>query len=175
MVNSMTSLSNPDGLDNKYLSTNALHTIAKQYSHRGAFQLAESAAYQQARKQGLLDDICSHMVRKTKWTHAAIKKEAHNHMTRGLFRGHSNDAYQAAARFGILDEVCSHMQRRTKWTQLKIWTGVKQLNDYTEFTYERNLYAAAHVRDMLGDIKRYYEEGYTERLDNMPWPANKDG
>ena len=166
---------NPDSLDNKYLSVAALHTVAKQYSHRADFQLAESTAYQQARKRDILDAICAHMERKIKWTTATIKKEAQEHITKALFRENSNSAYQAAARLGILDDVCSHMQRRTKWTRETVWEGVQQCSDYTDFTSERNLYAAAHARDMLGNIKKYFNDEYTEQLDDMPWPANKDG
>ena len=166
---------NPDSPDNKTLSSTALRIIAKRYSHRADFQLAESAAYQQARKQHLLDDICSHMTRKSKWTYLTVKKEAKNHMDRGLFREHSNEAYQAAARLGILDEVCSHMKRRTKWTPQTVWEGVRQCSDYTEFTAERNLYAAAHTRDMLDEIKTYFDDEYRHQVNNMPWPANKDG
>lgn len=165
----------PDSLDNRYLSNNALYTLAETYSHRHTFQLANASAYQQARKRGLLDKICAHMHRKTRWTPEIIKREAGNYMTRKLFREGNNSAYQAAIRLKILDDVCSHMTKITKWSEAAVWICVRQCSDYNEFCSQPCLYSAAHSRHMLPEIKSYFKRSYTEQLNNMPFPASKNG
>ena len=51
---------------------------AANFTTRGEFQKGATSAYQTARVNGWLDDICAHMERKrvSQWTFEAVKAEA---------------------------------------------------------------------------------------------------
>ena len=88
-----------------------VHREALNYATRTAFQKGSTNAYQTARKNGWLDQVCSHMQRKVKWTFEAVQKEASLYTTRTKFAKGSNSAYQTALKNDWLDGVCSHMKK----------------------------------------------------------------
>lgn len=47
------------------LNNDTLKQISKQYKSRAEFQMCDNSAYQSARKKGILDEICSHMVKQS--------------------------------------------------------------------------------------------------------------
>ena len=101
------------GLKNRKLkwTKEAIQKEAKKYKTRKEFDVKAGGAYYAARKLGILDEVCSHMVcGQTRWTIEAIKKEAKKYKTRSEFSAKTNGAYGAARKLDILDEVCSHMQ-----------------------------------------------------------------
>jgi hypothetical protein len=83
------------------------------YDTRKAFQLGSSGAYDAAKSNGWLDQICGHMVevRKPKgwWTFERCHAEALKYDTRHAFARGSGDAYSAARRGGWRDRICGHM------------------------------------------------------------------
>lgn len=88
---------------------------AKSYKTRSEFQTKSGGAYNAARRLGLLDEVCSHMVcGQTRWTKKTIQKEAKKYKTRKEFEVKAGGAYSAAWRIGLLDEVCSHMPTRSQ-------------------------------------------------------------
>ena len=85
---------------------------AIKYTCRGDFHKFSHGAYESARKNGWLDDICSHMrlLWEIKWDHSSAKKEAKKYKSRGDFHKFSHGAYESARKNGWLDDVCSHMR-----------------------------------------------------------------
>ena len=94
-----------------------LVAVAAKFNTRNDFRRGASAAYQAARKRGLLDQICSHMApSKTgkKWNKAAVALEASKYSHRSDFENGSSGAYDAALKNGWLDEVCWHMSPKPR-------------------------------------------------------------
>lgn len=95
---------------------------ALKYKTRKEFSDNSHGAYCMARKNGVLNEICSHMplhaVRdysgennpSFKWAIELIKKEALKYSTRSEFQKSSGSSYIAAIKNGILDEACNHMK-----------------------------------------------------------------
>lgn len=77
---------------------------------RAEFEKRFPGAYGAARKLGILDQVCSHMV-VVYQSHApeSIHANALLCETRSEFSKRFKSAYRAALHLGILDQVCSHM------------------------------------------------------------------
>lgn len=99
---------------------------ALKYNTRKEFANKCIQAYNYARKNKLLNQICSHMYHSTfkkKWTFEALQTEALKYNTRSEFGRNNTSAYSIAAKMKILDEICSHMNPVHKcsnyWTKEK--------------------------------------------------------
>ena len=88
-----------------------LQIEALKYATRRDFSLNSQKLYRYAWKNGLLDQICSHMQdQRKKWSIEELKSEALKFNTRSEFQFGSNKAYQVARYHGLLDEICGHMK-----------------------------------------------------------------
>ena len=76
---------------------------AKKYKSRSEFEKSNSGAYSSARRQGVLDVVCSHMKRlvnkKGYWTKGKIIKEMRKFKTVPEFRKNSGGAYSAYLKY----------------------------------------------------------------------------
>jgi len=89
-----------------------LKNEALKYNTRLDFQNSSSnSAYQIAKRRGILDDICKHMITQFKWTTETLKEEASKYNSRSIFYKTNQSAYSTAYSRGILDNICSHMNR----------------------------------------------------------------
>jgi hypothetical protein len=111
---------------------------AKKYTHRKAFVNGSKGAYEAARINGWLDDVCVHMVKKTNfWSFDACKIEAKKYKSRKEFQDKAGGAYAAALKNGWLDEVCLHMQVKLKtWKFNEIQRLAKPYKTKGEFIKE---------------------------------------
>ena len=81
---------------------------------RRDFQEASPGAYNAAKKNGLLDTICSHMTRTSKpagyWTKARCIREVKRYKSISDFRKKCLSAFNIAWRNGWLDELRDKMK-----------------------------------------------------------------
>jgi len=95
---------------------------ARKYKMRREFQKNSAGAYNAARINGWLDEVCADMIQFQKpanyWTKEKCKEEAVKYKTRTEFQNNSRSAYSKAQKRNWLNEVCSNM------------TSVKKSNDY---------------------------------------------
>lgn len=89
---------------------------AKKYTTRKDFQTCSGGAYNAARKNKWLNEICSHMVELKKptgyWTFDKCHEAALNYNTRTEFANNMHlSAYNSAKRNGWLDDICGHMAK----------------------------------------------------------------
>ena len=105
---------------------NKVQTEALKYATRNEFAIKCYPAYNYARKNKLLDKVCSHMVHPTpkrKWTIEALKKEAKKYNSRSEFQSNNSSAYSTAAKENILEIICAHMnplrEAQNYWTKEK--------------------------------------------------------
>jgi predicted GIY-YIG superfamily endonuclease len=84
---------------------------AKQYKTRGEFVKHDEPSYRWARRNNLLDDVCSHMeyIRKY-WDLESVLDVVKKYKTRKEFQKKNVGAYEWAYRADILDSICSHME-----------------------------------------------------------------
>lgn len=99
-----------------FLDKDHCSEVAKKYSSRTEFARSEDrSAYEKARSNGWLDEICSHMKRSKKppgfWTEKRCGEEALKYKTRNEFRLGSPTAYSNAQKGGYLDSICNHMPK----------------------------------------------------------------
>ena len=91
---------------------------ALKYKTKTEFSKGCSSALSAARRNGWVDEICSHMDETRKpagyWTLERCRKEALKYKTKTEFSKGCVSAYQAALRNGWLDEVCAHMKGENK-------------------------------------------------------------
>jgi hypothetical protein len=100
-------------------SREKIKEVALLCDSKGEFQTKFPGAYNAARKSGILDEVCSHIVRYSnpsgsshsgfKWPREKIEAEASKYTNRTQFQYKSGGAYKAALRGNLLDEVCKHM------------------------------------------------------------------
>lgn len=106
----MIKLKNPKG----HWTPETLHAEALKYDTKVDFREKSNPAFLTASRQGLLDQICSHMeAGKLPNGHWLIKEncaaEALKYMNRRAFSLGNSSAYHGADVNGWLDEICSHM------------------------------------------------------------------
>ena len=90
---------------------------ALKYDMLSKFQKGSRGAYNRARKENWLDDICDHMINQhTKhkqngyWTKGKCQEESIKYQTRVEYRKLSGHSYNIARLSGWLDDICSHMK-----------------------------------------------------------------
>lgn len=103
---------------NGYWSKARCTEEALKYQSRSEFKLASRSAFSSARRNGWLDEVCSHMVVNKRpngfWTKNRCAEEALKYQTRADFQKGNNSAYSKAYKGGWIDEICEHMSANTK-------------------------------------------------------------
>ena len=91
---------------------------AVKYSSRVAFSKGHKRAYETARRNGWLDEVCAHIVPTHLpmgyWTYERCKESALKYDTRKEFLKGCGGGYDAAKRNNWLDALCSHMRTAKK-------------------------------------------------------------
>ena len=99
----------------KRWTTEKIIAVASECASRTQFIKRAPAAYVAARRLGIIDDVCSHMVLMRQpsgyWTIERLRAAALCYETRGQFRRQARNPYEAARRRGLLDAICGHMRR----------------------------------------------------------------
>jgi len=126
-----------------------LARVALKYNSKVDMRKANGGAYYAMYKQGLTDELCTHMTgNKKKWCLNTSKVEALKYTNRSDFMRNSGSCHQYCMREEILDEVCSHMTvKRVKWTREKLRKEALKYNTISEFAQGSGaayLYAARH-------------------------------
>jgi len=125
---------------------------ASKYSSRKEFQKGSCSAYSVARREGILDTICSHMERlqrpKRYWTLSRLIEEAGKYSSRKEFARGSASAYSTAWTKGVLDVCCKHMKRQFGLAKRGIY-AFEFKNDkvcYIGLTYDFDRRYIAHTQ-----------------------------
>jgi hypothetical protein len=95
---------------------------AAKYQTRAAFSRESCGAYLSARKQKILDEICSHMPIRvdqsgengsnSKWSFERLREEATKYTLKQQFQEADSAAYLAATRHARYNEIVAHMPKR---------------------------------------------------------------
>ena len=118
-------------------------------------------AYNAARTNGWLDEICAHMSRpkhkaRFYWTKEKCQERALLYKHRVDLKNGDGSAYTTAVANGWLDEICSHMTKpspKRKWTKEKCHQVALKYKTAKEFRQkERSVYATALRFGWLDEI-----------------------
>ena len=116
-----------------YWNFEAVKIEAKKYQYRSDFCIGSNGAYDSAKRNGWMDEVCSHMEKKKKWTKKKLIAEAKKYKTRKEFRLKKGGAYRQASDQKILDEICSHMENPFRWTKELAIKKAKEYMTKNEF------------------------------------------
>lgn len=148
-------------LPNGYWTKEKCRLAALKYKTRSEFYKRNGSAYNKARENGWLDEICSHMTSVQKpngyWTKEKCRLEALKYKVRREFQNNSGGAYNKARCNKWLHEICSHMIRLQKpanyWTKERCHEEALKYKTRTEFQ-ETSLssYSKASKKEWLNEI-----------------------
>ena len=133
---------------------------ALKYTNKTAFTVGSSRAYNLARLNGWLDEICSHMISINKpkgyWTLERCFKEALKFTYKTDFHKTSSAAYHVLLKVRLLDDACSHMRRKPLpeyWTLDLVRKTAAKCNTRGEFIARfGNAYKKAWNKGWLDDV-----------------------
>lgn len=122
----------------RYWTKAKVAVIASRYDSRSAFGTAEKSVYNTACREGWIDEVCAHMVRKRRpdgyWTKKRLATEATKYETRTKFQKGNNSAYIIARNNGWLDEICSHMKQvLQRWPKSAVRAEAKKYTRRIDF------------------------------------------
>jgi predicted GIY-YIG superfamily endonuclease len=134
--------------------------VALKYKTRNEFRKNSGGAYKSSLRNGWLDDVCSHMIRKNKpngyWTKERCQEEALKYKTRTEFRKNSGGAYKSSLRNNFLNEICSHMIQKQKpngyWTKERCQEEALKYKTRNEFQKKNAAYYSALKNSWLDDF-----------------------
>jgi hypothetical protein len=112
---------------------------ALKYTTRNEFCKKSKGAYEAARINDWLNDICYHMIYTPYgyWTKEKCQEEALLYTTKMDFRIYSNNVYSIAIRNGWISDICLHMLAPQKpsgyWTKEKCQEEALKYNSRKEF------------------------------------------
>ena len=137
----------------KYPRLIEIKKIASTFKHRSDFMKANYNDYMYAYKAGILDDICSHMKSKRKWTDGALAVEALKYSSKQEFHKESPAAYQTAYTRGLIENLCSHMTKKLKWTTSLLTVEALKYTSKQEFReLSYAAYQTAYTRGILKKV-----------------------
>ncbi len=96
------------------LSLDELKSVAKRHKTFESFRLHSRSAYQSAKEQGILEEVCNHLVLPKNLSRVEVAQIATNYSTRTAFNLGDRRAYESARLGGYLDAVCLHMENGNK-------------------------------------------------------------
>lgn len=124
-----------------YWTKDRIIEVSTKCSNRTEFHLKYKGAYESARKNGCLDEVCIHMISKRRpngyWTYEICKSAAEKCKSRRDFQNKYGSTYHFSLKNSWMDSICSHMpsviELRTIWTKSKIVQEAKKYNSRLEF------------------------------------------
>ena len=125
------------------------------YNTRSEFQRKCTSSYIASRKNGWLNEICSHMTEIIKpdgyWTKEKCQEEALKYKTRSDYS--KNSSYQQSISRGWLDEICTHM--KVIGDKYKRCIYVYEFSDrsaYVGLTYNIDVRHSNHISNLGSSV-----------------------
>lgn len=144
---------------------------ALKFSHRGDFFKNNNKAYKAAKRQGVLDEVCSHMISlRKKYSNEEILLEALKYKTRKEWKQNHSSTYRAAGYKKLLNIACAHMTLLVdhgKWDKEKVFLEAQKYFNVNTWKKENyGSYRAAQRLDILKEASIHMKRtGQTSLLE----------
>ena len=129
-----------------FYSLEACQEEAKKYNTKREFQHKARDVYDVAKRNGWMDDICTHMKPPEKflsWGHWNLENcrlEAQKYTTRIEFYKSCGSAYNSASRHNWLEEICAHMKPSNKLVKKGYWNLENCRLEALKYTRRKEFY-----------------------------------
>lgn len=134
---------------------------ALMYSSRTDFFKGSVSAYEWAKRNKVLDEICSHMkkyIPPSKWNKENLKIESDKYDKRSHFQKENGAAYNAALRLNLLDKLFPGVKKKINWDSDKIKSEARKYKNSSEFRNGcKDAYIAAYKRGLLPKLFKDYD------------------
>ena len=132
---------------------------AKKYKRRQKFKKGSPGAYSAARKQRILDEVCSHM-ESDMWTKSKIIKVSKKYTSLKKFMNEQKGAYLYSLRKGYKDEITKHMTRKIKpkgfWNEENCHIEASKYSNRTDFMRKSSsAYNSSLVNGWLDEVCKH--------------------
>lgn len=149
--------------------------VALKYTSRGDLKKYDNGAYIWIRRNGLLEELCSHMVSKFAcWGKGQAFIEALKFTTRNDFQRNGRGAWQWLHRRGLLDDACKHMvcamiALRGEFFPIKHKTGIYFLYDEDEIVYigKSNKGIGKRIKDHCREDDKQFTKVVVYSIENV--------
>lgn len=109
------------------------HAAALKCSSKGEFERSSGGACAWARRNGVLEDITSHMEKSILWDEQSAMAEAKKYNNRMTFQKGSSGCVKWLRRHNLLDKACEHMQPQFRWSCDAVTKEAKRFSSRNEF------------------------------------------
>ena len=135
---------------------NNIATEARKYNRRQKFKKGSQGAYSAAIKQGILDEVCSHMG-SDRWTKLKLVKVSQKYTSLKKFMNEQKGAYLYSLKNGYKDEITKHMIREIKphgyWNKKRCSLEAKKYSNRSDFMRKSSsAYNASLANNWVDDI-----------------------
>lgn len=142
--------------------------VAINHKHKSEFRLLYPGAVKTAKKLGIYDDVCTHMIGKKptlgKLTENEVIAEAQKYNKKSEFNSKSPIAAKLAKKLGIYDKICANMvSTYNSWSDDDLLQEATKYITRAEFQKGSNsAYITARNRGILEMVCRHMEKCHTD-------------
>ena len=86
---------------------------SKKYNKKVVFQKSEPGLWKAAQRLGIVDEVCAHMDKNTRWTKQSLEEVSRGYNNKTKFIKENKAAYLAARRMGIWEELSKDWPSRS--------------------------------------------------------------
>jgi len=153
-----------------YWTKEIAFSTALNFVNKRDFNKSHVAAYELLRKNGWLDEACSHMKNinhAIKWTKEKCREEALKYKTKADFRNNCSWGYHVAKENNWLEEITSHTIKHKhvtpiKWTKYKCQEEALKYENRNEFHLNSSRAHSACVRNKwLNEVCAHMKDPYS--------------
>jgi hypothetical protein len=173
------------GATRNHWDASTIRAEAQRFTTRKEFEDNSPGAIQSARRLGLLDEVCQHMVSKYRlprygsgriyWTKEKCRIAALEFKTRTEFQDGSPSAYRRALKEGWLEDICGHMRLPTpSWKRAIYAYEFRDKSAYVGLTYNYEQRHQQHLTDTRKRLhKKLHSVGYMMIRNNI-WMGRRE-
>lgn len=131
---------------------------ALKYNMRSDFASKSSSAYVASKRNGWLDDVCSHMstyvreIKPSKWTYERCKEVALKCDSKSELSVKYSAAYKMSLKNGWLDDICSHMKRNREEKETSVKKEIVDKGINPDKEKELKIKVDKYEKDMLDKL-----------------------
>jgi hypothetical protein len=112
---------------------NTAHAAALKCNSKRDFDLRFGGAYAWSRRNGVLEEVTSHMRKDTLWNKPLAFAEAKKHVTRRDFKKAASGCVKWLERNSLMNEACQHMHKGFVWTFELVEVEAAKFDSRNEF------------------------------------------